>query len=662
MIGRDDGSPLVSVIVPLCGDGSFIEAAARSALRQTMPRLEVIVAVRNDDPGLAALAREDNRLRLFPVPDAESSASQRNRCLEIARGVWVTTLGCDDLMHPARLERLLTVAERETADIVCDNVLTFDEDNRDPPGLAVSGKFARTSTRMDVALFLGLLAPVGLSGGGRFVRPLMRLNLIRRSGIRYDPNARDDADFDLGLRLLLRGVRVWWCADLTYFHRRVRGSKADAPPRGRRKMLWLRDGRMPAWLLDPSFVAASGKHSGAGHPAGWLTVPRLSVRDRTGVALRQTSRAIAAIGRQSSALVRRVLVWRRRPEPGRRHVCIISRQRVVGRTNGSSAYLIGLASALSGRGLPVHLVCPSPATFGRLPAFVLRPEMAVFRTIAIRGSLRIGKVIVATNPRVVLHAARGILGRLLVAAGLPSGQLTKPAPYAISLPWHAEEFCYLAQHARANADVILADYAFLTEGIPYVLRPDAPAAVVMHDLISSRGAEYGPLGVKITGAPIDLASEMKLLGQADAIVAIQAAEAAAVQRHLPRHEVIVAPLAVEPLAAAQPGSGAELLFVASKTTANIDGLRWFLDAVWPTVTEAAPNATLLVAGGVGEMFPAVPAGIRVLGLVPRSCPFVCGGGGCYQSVARRFRSEDQAHRGDGSGQGDRRDNDDAAGS
>jgi succinoglycan biosynthesis protein ExoO len=620
MMARDNNPPLVSVIVPLCGDGSFIEAAVRSALRQTMPRLEVIVAVRDDDAGLAALAREDNRLRLFPVPDAESSASQRNRCLEIARGVWITTLGCDDLMHPNRLERLLMVAERETADIVCDNVLTFDEDDRDPPMLAVSGKFARTSTRMDVALFLGLLAPVGWSGGGRFVRPLMRLNLIRRSGLRYDPNARDNADFDLGLRLLLRGVRVWGCAEPTYFHRRVRGSKADPAPRGRRKMLWLRDGRMPAWLLDPSFVSASGKDSGAPHPGGWLTTPRLSVWDRTCVAVRQTSRAIAAIGRTSSAILRRVLVWRRAAEPGRRHVCIISRQRVVGRTNGSSAYLIGLASALSGRGMLVHLVCPSPATFGRLPAFVLRPEMAVFRSISIRGSLRLGRVIVATNPLVVLRAAGAVLGRLLLAAGLPAGRLTSPAPYAIRLPWCVEEFLYLAGHARAHADVILADYAFLTDGIPYVLRPDAPAAVVMHDLVSSRAAEYGPLGGDASVSTLGVGAEMKMLAQADAVVAIQAAEAAVVRRHLPRHEVIVAPLAVESLTVAQPGNGTDLLFVASKTTANIDGLRWFLDAVWPMVIEAAPDAVLLVAGGVGEMFPTVPTGIRVLGHVPDLAP------------------------------------------
>jgi succinoglycan biosynthesis protein ExoO len=119
---------------------------------------------------------------------------------------------------------------------------------------------------------------------------------------------------------------------------------------------------------------------------------------------------------------------------------------------------------------------------------------------------------------------------------------------------------------------------------------------------------------------LDVATEMKMLAQADAIVAIQATEAAVVRRHLPRHEVIVAPLAVEPVAASQPGNGTDLLFVASKTTANIDGLEWFIGEVWPAVRNALPAATLLVAGAVGEMFPAAPPGIRILGHVPDLAP------------------------------------------
>src|SRR6202453_2720484 len=123
MMPRDNGSPLVSIIVPHLGDRRFTEAAVRSALRQTMRSLEVIVAVPgmpgDDIPhNLDILARQDDRLRLFRVP---ATASQPNRCLDIARGEWVTTLSPGDLMHPARLERLLAAAEREAADIVCDN-------------------------------------------------------------------------------------------------------------------------------------------------------------------------------------------------------------------------------------------------------------------------------------------------------------------------------------------------------------------------------------------------------------------------------------------------------------------------------------------------------------------------------------------------------------
>jgi succinoglycan biosynthesis protein ExoO len=593
MMPRDNGSPLVSIIVVSDGDHRFTEAAVRSALRQTMRSLEVIVAV----PGtpdediandLDVLARQDDRLRLFRVPNDEATASQRNRCLDIARGEWVTTLGHGDLMHPARLERLLIAAEHDAADIVCDNVLIFDEENVVPPRSAATGVFARTPTLIDASRYLEFMAPVG-SSDDRY-RPLIRLELVRESGVRYDPGLLDNADFDLGLKLLIRGARFLWCPELTYFSRR--GDRIDT---GRRA------------AVPPS-------------PRRCEPVPRPDILVRARIRIRRWSRAIVALGRTSAALVRRTVSRPQATEPSQRNVCIISRQRVIGRTNGSSTYLIGLATALASRGMRVHLVCPTPATFGRMPVFTLRPEMAVFDSISIRGSVRIGNIVAAVDPRVVLHAVCAVVGRLLQMVGLPAERLTRPAPYAIRLPWHDADFLYLARHARPRADVILADYAFLTDAIPYVLRPDAPSAVVMHDLVSSRAAEYGPLGGDATVSTLDVATEMKMLAQADTIVAIQATEAAVVGRHLPRHEVIVAPLAVEPVAASQPGNGAELLFVASKTTANIDGLEWFIGDVWPAVLNALPATTLLVAGAVGEMFPAAPPGVRILGHVPDLAP------------------------------------------
>src|SRR6266481_9609010 len=86
------------------------------------------------------------------------------------------------------------------------------------------------------------------------------------------------------------------------------------------------------------------------------------------------------------------------PEDG---ICVLSRQRIVGNTNGSSTYLLSLCEALHRDGHALHLLCPSPWVFGRWPALVMGREMEIFRSIKIRGALRIGNIHIAVNPTVL---------------------------------------------------------------------------------------------------------------------------------------------------------------------------------------------------------------------------------------------------------------------
>src|SRR5207245_10404375 len=120
---------------------------------------------------------------------------------------------------------------------------------------------------------------------------------------------------------------------------------------------------------------------------------------------------------------------------------------------------------------------------------------------------------------------------------------------------------YVEKHAPRRADGVLVDYAFLTEGIARVPCPRGPSAVVMHDLFSSRPAQYGPLGTDQTAGLVDEDTEMVMLGRADAVIAIQAEEAAEVRRQLPGTRVLLAPMATVPVTAPQGGVGSDLLFI-----------------------------------------------------------------------------------------------------
>src|SRR5690606_492245 len=88
-----------------------------------------------------------------------------------------------------------------------------------------------------------------------------------------------------------------------------------------------------------------------------------------------------------------------------KRVCLISRQRLIGNTNGSSTYVLALARALRNSGHKITLISPSGATFGRWPFLRLLPEMSVFDEIHIRGAWRLGsRLYVAKDPRIALAA------------------------------------------------------------------------------------------------------------------------------------------------------------------------------------------------------------------------------------------------------------------
>jgi succinoglycan biosynthesis protein ExoO len=624
--------PAVSVIVANYNAAAFVEAALRSVLAQSLTDIEVIVAddaSTDDGPALiAAIAARDPRVRLLRAQANGGPAAARNRCLDAARGRWIAIMDSDDLMHPRRLERLVRAAEADGADIAADDLLIFHQDGAAAPETCLRGEAA--AFWVDAAAYVR--ANVLFSGAAArgVLKPLIRTALIQHHRLRYDTSLRIAEDYDFLLRLLARGARFRVFPDLTYFYRKHGASISHRLSRRTVAPMLLAHDALRAQLggndraLDRDLDAAMALRRASLQRA-------LDFDDLVAALKRRDWRATLAMAwrrpRVAAQLrgplidrLRRLLAGRPPRSAGaRRQICVLSRQRVVGNTNGSSVYLLSLCAALAQDGAALHLVCPSPVVFGRWPAMLLQPEMAVFRSIRVRGAIRIGRALVATDPRIACRAALAVAARVVArvvpSLGAAAGRFARPAPYAVSQPWRRRDFLFVARHARPHADVVIADYAFLTEGIPYTLRPDAPSAVVMHDLFSSRSAQFARLGAADSVALIDADAEFALLGDADAVIAIQPEEAAIVQARLPHRRVICAPIAVRAVAAAQPGHGCTVLFVGSNTAPNIVGLRWFNDAIWPLVRQAVPDATLLVAGTVCGAIADVPQGVRLLGRV-----------------------------------------------
>jgi succinoglycan biosynthesis protein ExoO len=108
-------------------------------------------------------------------------------------------------------------------------------------------------------------------------------------------------------------------------------------------------------------------------------------------------------------------------------------------------------------------------------------------------------------------------------------------------------------------------------------------------------------------------AELRLLSQADTVVAIQADEAAWVRMNLP--SVVIAPHAAPIADAAQPGENDRLLFVGSNTAPNIVGLTRYYHEIWPHILARRPEARLTVAGSVARAMGPPPPGVDQLGVV-----------------------------------------------
>jgi glycosyltransferase involved in cell wall biosynthesis len=105
-------TPEVTVVVPTRDRPDLVTRAVRSALAQTLDRIEVIVVIDGPDEGsrsaLAAIG--DPRLRLVALPDQLGAPNARNVGAGEARAQWTALLDDDDEWLPTKLATQLDLA------------------------------------------------------------------------------------------------------------------------------------------------------------------------------------------------------------------------------------------------------------------------------------------------------------------------------------------------------------------------------------------------------------------------------------------------------------------------------------------------------------------------------------------------------------------------
>jgi succinoglycan biosynthesis protein ExoO len=631
--------PVISVIVANYNGAFYLAEALTSILAQSFAQIEVLLVDDHSADASLAIARgfaaQDSRVQVLSLPENAGPAAARNHALRIARGDWVAMVDSDDFIHPERLQRLLDAALAVNADIIADDQLVFDDAGAKAPRRLLCGARAGAPSWITTPAYIGAnrlfskAAPLG------YLKPLIRTAFLRAHAPLYNERLKIAEDYDLILRLLVRGARFYLLPELLYFYRRHGGSISHRLRDANVMAMKTADAAFRHWAGAAAIAPLQGELDArlasldtAQAVEACIAALKARAPLRALRLLTQNPSALPIIARLATpvalfARLRRTAKPATEPTNPQPLICVLSRQRLIAGANGSTEYLLSLCRFLRESGFRLHLVCPSPAILGRVPVLRVAGAGEVFERISISGTWSLAGVFLARNPVLYARALLAVADNAARRLGFNTlSVIARPAPYAVAAPWAPADQLFIATATRGRADIVLADYAFLTPGIPFAARPGAASAVVMHDLISSRAAHFAGLSTADSMAALAAPQEAALLAQARLVVAIQDAEADAVRRLLPGQDVITAPMALTPVPAAQPGQGGGLLFVGSGTAPNVDAVLWFLDDVWPLIRARNQAATLTLAGTVCAKLGATAhrPGVQVLGRVADLAP------------------------------------------
>jgi glycosyltransferase involved in cell wall biosynthesis len=200
----------------------------------------------------------------------------------------------------------------------------------------------------------------------------------------------------------------------------------------------------------------------------------------------------------------------------------------------------------------------------------------------------------------------------------------KPTPeevakrqHGICDSWCPDGFARLAARIckRWPIDIVIAQFIYLTKCFTFLDQGRHPLRVVDADnLYTDRARHFEPIRLPYISFSTNREDEVQALSRADLLVAIQPDEAREISKMVPSKPLIVVPHAdLGPVCSGSTGH--DILYVGSKTIANVDGINRFIEVAFPSIRMQIPNVRLRVAGAVGEAVADAVEGVEILGVV-----------------------------------------------
>jgi len=216
---------LVTVIIPVFNSAATLARAAGSALCQAVAPLELlIVDDGSTDTSLAEaqrIAETDPRVRVIAVRENRGKPHAMNLAIAQSRGHWIAVLDADDCYADGRLAILIAAAERHAVDLVADNQYLHDAAAGQTVGTAFPP--GRPGAALTRAKFIAGSDPFAAFDYG-MLKPVVRTEFIRRTGLRYRENARLSEDLLYLLEFFAAGGEAWLVSQPLYHWTQAFGS------------------------------------------------------------------------------------------------------------------------------------------------------------------------------------------------------------------------------------------------------------------------------------------------------------------------------------------------------------------------------------------------------------------------------------------------------
>lgn len=216
--------PLVTCAIACFNARTTITRAVESALRQTWPNLEIVVAddASSDDSAalVEALAAKDQRLRLVRRPHNGGPGATRQTLLDAARGTFIVFLDDDDTSQPDRVRIQVDRLRRGETEAGGAPVLCYASGTRiypnghvlDLPAIGSRPRIPEGPAVADYLLWGGRRRGLFYGAGTPTCALAARTESLRAAG-GFDPAFRRVEDAELAVRFALAGGRFVGCPE-----------------------------------------------------------------------------------------------------------------------------------------------------------------------------------------------------------------------------------------------------------------------------------------------------------------------------------------------------------------------------------------------------------------------------------------------------------------